>query len=329
MFAIVSCCILMKFIFSELKARNTVVAAGLSGCQSELAKGELPRKALSFYDTSVLRELVDTASDKIKQCSAKTETKNEFISVVNNVDFWYELQTLIKFFDPIAATLTKAEGNFIENGYKDMFNIYHHVESFPFSGIGDKKSALQIVLKRWNFIFSDTMGFAFLLNPITAGQNMLRIKSPIDGKAIDDYEDINRQLKAFLCQYFNDPKEAEKAKDDYSKFVQEFASTEAEYIEEYEDENPRVYWAQHGKRNYPTLYKLASRLFQMPVGAISSEQTWSAFNFVYTKARNRLTSEALEKLVFIYVNAKLLDHDDKTDYNDDHDFFGVDDKDSD
>ena len=96
-------------------------------------------------------------------------------------------------------------------------------------------------------------------------------------------------------------------------------------IEEFANTNPRVYWSQQGRRKYSKLYKLAERLFLLPVGSIATERVWSAFSFVYNKLRNRTASEVLMKLVFIYVNSKLLDQEDSADYSESCDFFGFED----
>lgn len=231
---------------------------------------------------------------------------------------------VLDFFEPIADVLTKAESDtyFIENVYKDMYSIYEHITSFDYRGKMEKNQALQIIIRRWNFIHSDTMGFAFVLNPITNGRSMLKIKNPLDNSKIDDYSDTIMQLKEFLHLYCANSDEAKAAIEEFDEFSEEFKDVDEEYIEKYANANPRAYWSQHGRRTYPNLCKLAERLFQMPAGAISSERIWSAFTFVYTKARNQLSSETLMKLVFIYANSKLLDQEDFNDYSNDDNFFG-------
>ena len=97
-----------------------------------------------------------------------------------------------------------------------------------------------------------------------------------------------KQLKEFLSLYYSNSDEAKLASQEFDAFSQEFGDVDDAYIEKYANANPRAYWAQHGRRSYPNLYKLAERLFQMPAGAIATERVWSSFSFVYTKARNQL-----------------------------------------
>ena len=274
---------------------------------------------------SVLRELVDTHCDTVRKCSAKSAVKDSFIDLINSHGFWADLAMALDFFEPIADILTNAESDtyFIEEVYTDMLKVFEHVSHFNFKGKMDKKEAQQICLRRWNFLHSDTMGFAFILNPITAGKGMLKMRSPLDNSKIDDYRETMKDLREFLILYYSNPEEAKQAAKEIDFFAQEFSDVDKEYVEKYANSNPRAYWAQHGRRNYPTLCKLADRLFQMPAGAISSERVWSAFSFVYSKARNQLSSETLMKLVFIYVNSKLLDQEDRADYTNEEDFFGM------
>ena len=153
---------------------------------------------------------------------------------------------------------------------------------------------------------------------------MLKTNNPFDNTKIDDYKDTVKQLKESLSLYYSNSDEPKLASQEIDAFSQEFGDVDDAYIEKYANANWYANWAQHVRRSYPNLYKLAERLFQMPAGATSTQRAWSAFSFVYTKARNQLSSETLSKLVFVYVNRKLLDQDDDNDYANEDNFFGTD-----
>ena len=51
---------------------------------------------------------------------------------------------------------------------------------------------------------------------------------------------------------------------------------------------------------------MALKILSIPATSAASERNWSAFNFIYTKLRNRLHNERVEKIVFIYWNLKIL-----------------------
>ena len=74
------------------------------------------------------------------------------------------------------------------------------------------------------------------------------------------------------------------------------------------------YWNITGKNKYPELGKFALPFASMIASSAISERTWSTFNFVHSRLRNRLTNERVMKIVFIYTNCTLLDTKDITDY---------------
>ena len=43
----------------------------------------------------------------------------------------------------------------------------------------------------------------------------------------------------------------------------------------------------------------------MPASSAASERNWSAHGFIHSPRRNRLLSQCVEKLVFVYSNYKL------------------------
>ena len=53
------------------------------------------------------------------------------------------------------------------------------------------------------------------------------------------------------------------------------------------------------------LTKIALCILRIPTSSAASERNWSAFSYIHDKKRNRLTSERVFKLVYIYSNYKL------------------------
>ena len=74
------------------------------------------------------------------------------------------------------------------------------------------------------------------------------------------------------------------------------------------------------KAKYPLLKKIALKLYSIPNSSASSERVWSIFSFIHSRIRNRLKNKEVEKLVYVYCNAALLDEFDTIDYlQDNHD----------
>lgn len=74
-----------------------------------------------------------------------------------------------------------------------------------------------------------------------------------------------------------------------------------------------------GLIKYKFLAPVAKRIFSIVTSSAAAERCWSIYGFVHSKVRNRLLQERAEKLVFIYMNASLLDEEDKETYFDDKD----------
>lgn len=83
-----------------------------------------------------------------------------------------------------------------------------------------------MVIIRWNFINTSNMGFAFLLNPVTAGKPTLKCKSPINGSKIDDYKTSTHELKAYIKRLFEDLSEVKRAEIEHDAFSQEFCEVD-------------------------------------------------------------------------------------------------------
>jgi hypothetical protein len=79
--------------------------------------------------------------------------------------------------------------------------------------------------------------------------------------------------------------------------------------------NAISFWTLFGIKLYPNLAEIAIRMLTIPTSSASSERVWSIFSFIHSKRRNRLQNQKVEKLVFIYMNATLLDENDKVDYS--------------
>src|SRR5258706_474249 len=52
---------------------------------------------------------------------------------------------------------------------------------------------------------------------------------------------------------------------------------------------------------------LAVRIFEAIANSVASERAFSAMNLIHSKLRNRLGAEKAHKLIFIYMNQRVLD----------------------
>jgi hypothetical protein len=67
-----------------------------------------------------------------------------------------------------------------------------------------------------------------------------------------------------------------------------------------------AWWVQFGA-GMPELQAFAVEELAQPASASSCERNWSAFEFIHSKKRNRLSSNKASDLVYVYCNLRLLD----------------------
>jgi hypothetical protein len=56
----------------------------------------------------------------------------------------------------------------------------------------------------------------------------------------------------------------------------------------------------------PELAPFAEKLMRTCANSVTSERAWSVMNFIHSKSRNCLSLEAVDKLLFIYMNIRSL-----------------------
>ena len=66
-----------------------------------------------------------------------------------------------------------------------------------------------------------------------------------------------------------------------------------------------MWWKSYGSAT-PQLQKLAMRILSQPASAAASEQSWSEYDFVHDKKRNRLKTDVAQKLVYVHSNLRYL-----------------------
>ena len=68
---------------------------------------------------------------------------------------------------------------------------------------------------------------------------------------------------------------------------------------------PMKYWHLYGSET-PVIQDLAITLFSQVTSASACETNWSAFEYVYSKRRNKLSTDKARKLVYVHSKLKLL-----------------------
>jgi hypothetical protein len=75
----------------------------------------------------------------------------------------------------------------------------------------------------------------------------------------------------------------------------------------YIDDLPRYWKSYLHYQSHKQLAQLVVRIFETIANSVASERAFSALGLIITKLWNRLGSEKADKLIFIYMNQRVLD----------------------
>lgn len=177
--------------------------------------------------------------------------------------------------------------------------LYHHFEH--------EKIEQDKVKKRLEFLYTKTMGLAYMLTPKNAANGFF-----FD----DDYTDIMSYAREFVIKIVPGATEdfQHEIQEDMVAFVAKMSTLAPFRQELIFPMSAQSYWNTIGRREFKALYIIAKPISEMICSSASSERTWSTFRFIHSRLRNRLTNDRVNKLVFLYTNSVLLDENDKNDY---------------
>ena len=161
-----------------------------------------------------------------------------------------------------------------------------------------------IVESRWNFIQTESMGFAYSLSPSHADS--------MDKVGTDGIDTIT-QLRKDATKIFG-TESGDKFNQELNGFLTLFTVLDTKRKNQFCELAPLHYWLIHGRIDFPMSAEIVICVYNTPVSNAASERTWSSFDFIHTKKRTRLVNEKVRKLVFFYANYSMLHPKDDKDY---------------
>ncbi|XP_047145474.1 uncharacterized protein LOC124818534 [Hydra vulgaris] len=289
---------LLSYRFNELKKQyriqNTLVIPVDTRWYTHY--NSLPKLMNAKFTIELLIE------DHIMSNIKESEKKKSFMKIVSDSEFWKKvknLSTILEFPSNIIGKF-KSDNYDLANIYNDFKRLLCHFEKHDLeSGI-----IVKLLYERWAFIHTESMGFAFVLSPIYASDDMIG----------SDKLDTLKQLKKYYTIFYDSEEEISLAIFELNEYLTQFVFMSDSTKEEIFKMSNFQYWAIVGKSKFSNLSKIAIRLFTVPTSSASSEGIWSMYNFIHGKRRNRLLNENVEKLAFLYINSSLLDKEDKQNY---------------
>lgn len=271
------------------------------------------RTCLNLLDAKfAVQSLLDEgAADILKQTKGK-EAVEQFKEAVDDPTFWRRLrrvEILLKFPTDILGVLERDES--------DISMVYHYFMAL-YDHFADKNKEMKkvfgestlidiraLIEKRWDFVHTSSMGFAYRLCP-----------RYMNGKWIGhDKADTRIQFKEYVRTFFGENDDAvRECLKEMRAFMMMPMAVSQERFELYAGLTGIEYWCQFGKTQFPTLAEVATRIFTVPTSSAAAERAWSTYSFLWSKRRNKLAANKVEMLTIIYTNSSLLDEQDKTDY---------------
>lgn len=169
------------------------------------------------------------------------------------------------------------------------------IEELPLSMFTatEKERMLELLRDRFSFMWSDAHGIAHLLDPRYMGCHLDRKDRE---KAELHIEKLYPEIKA-------------NSELDYFKaFVFELKDRDKEFAANIGVNKRTVYlwWQSREADDFPTLKRLALKIFSLCCSSSASERNFSTFAFIHNKLRNRLKDDKVEKLVHIFSNHQRL-----------------------
>ncbi|KAE9014138.1 hypothetical protein PF011_g8188 [Phytophthora fragariae] len=206
-------------------------------------------------------------------------------------DFVQQLEKAIK----LLKVISKFQKAF-ENNSKPPSEVYHMFLLLPEEfkkmemPISELDKIQQILDERFNFVYGDAHGGAYLLCPRYLGQGMDQETRDSVQEFIANWQGSGEEeaTTVGLVNYLG----GQRSTSLEVKLIRQKQLTVAQY------------WG--GLSQFPLLHDIALTAFASACSSAAEKRTWAAQKFVHSQARNRLNDESVEKLDFPLLQRKEL-----------------------
>jgi hypothetical protein len=218
---------------------------------------------------------------------------NDFINAVEDTEFWDKCARL----EQLLLMPSKLIGEAESDG-SNLSHVYTYFQKLLLNPLYSDMELLA-VKQRWEFIHTESMGYAYFFNPVNEG-GLGMVGSDLDDTldALDIYIEMMAHNEDHQVQL-------QRELDEFKAFVVQPGDKNRERFKK-KGFCPRSWWLLQGRNNYPNLYRIATRVLSVPTSSAASERVWSVFNLIHTKKRCRLKNSTVNQLAYVYVNSQFL-----------------------
>lgn len=220
------------------------------------------------------------------------DKRNVVYELLFNEEFWDSvdlLNTLLRSVT-IATRIVEGDKSSISKVIAAFQKVNNDIHAMAVSPL--KTSALASLVKRYNAVNNDQVIVAFLLDPTNNTNNI----------STDFLSTLQRLINARF------PQNPQKANEVFEIAAQFVAKSGVCHTSKPFWSNPPtnglLWWQTYGSFINKDLKELVIEILSIPASSASAERNWSAYGFVHSKTRNRLTTDNAEMLTFLYDNSK-------------------------
>eukprot|EP00644_Phytophthora_capsici_P006750 jgi/Phyca11/561897/estExt2_Genewise1.C_PHYCAscaffold_80174 len=210
--------------------------------------------------------------------------------IVQDESFWKLGKQVIKLLAPIVKAIGLLEADGCSSGMTYWCFVHllkKAVYREPMFLADTASRIVELINDRWNFLHTDAMAIAFLLDPT---------KDPADFVG-NDHRNALQHVREVAARLKYSDEQQQSAFHEASLFLT------AKWDKKIDGGGlaPLEWWSVN-RSEYPALFEIARRVFTMPTSSATAERSWSIYKYIHSKLRNQLLSETVQKLVFIYSN---------------------------
>jgi hypothetical protein len=215
-----------------------------------------------------------------------------FLGLIRDEALWNALEELKTILKPVCDANGKMERD--DSLLSDVYSTFLDLLDNPV--LGRSQAIRDVIQDRWNFLHTESMGFAYILDPRTmGGERMIE----------QDIIDTSRQLTEYLIMA-NPTASKTSIDQEVNGYLHGWVNAVDSRKEFAKDHPPLVTWYSLFKAKYPMLYEVAKRSLTTPTSSAASERVWSVFGLIHSKKRSRLLSENAMKLAQVYINTSIM-----------------------
>ncbi|CAM8936807.1 unnamed protein product [Rhodiola kirilowii] len=280
-------------------------------------KRDIVRPGVTRFATSflTLQSLMDkknelramvTSAEWNESKHGKSAKGNVAASIVLSAPFWNGVSLCLKVFAPLFKVLRLADGDqkpsmgFL---YGELLKAREEIKMVYKNQEMHYKPILEIIDKKAHERLDSPLHLAgYILNPYYSYVDpsisndevvMNGFVECVEKLVGDDVELLDKVMNIELHKYLN------------KEGIFERPSALKGCSQDNENYHPVRWWNIYGNQ-VPNLQTLAKRVLGLTTSSSGCERTWSTFEGIHTKKRNRLDTTRLNNLVYVQFNAKLL-----------------------